>query len=136
MVSRVVSQNKITTSVSHRLADVVRGLVCSIAAIASVTAFGGAEPRRRPRVLLSLLLCFLWPGSGAAGKDPEETLTFNRHIRPILSDTCFQCHGPDANTRMADLRLDLEEAVRSDRGGYRVLVPGNPQPFGSSSGAA
>ena len=126
MVSRVVSQNKITTSVSHGLADVVRGLVCSIAAIASVTALGGAEPRCRPRVLLSLLLCFLWPGSGAAGKDPEETLTFNRHIRPILSDTCFQCHGPDANTRMADLRLDLEEPVRSDRGGYRVLVPGSP----------
>ena len=44
MVSQVVSQNKITTSVSHGLADVVRGLVCSIAAIASVTALGGAEP--------------------------------------------------------------------------------------------
>jgi len=77
-------------------------------------------------ILLSLLLCFPWSSDGAAGEGPEETLTFNRHIRPILSDTCFQCHGPDANTRMADLRLDLEEAVRSDRGGYRALIPGNP----------
>ena len=83
--------------------------------------------RFRTSLLLSLLLCVLWSGPGAAGKDVEKTLTFNRDIRPILSDTCFHCHGPDAGTRMANLRLDLEEAVRSDRGGYRVLVPGSPE---------
>lgn len=58
----------------------------------------------------------------AAFADTSDTIRFNRQVLPILSDHCFQCHGPDEKSRAAGLRLDLrEEAIA---GG--AFVPGNP----------
>jgi hypothetical protein len=51
-----------------------------------------------------------------------ESLTYNKDIRPILSDKCFQCHGPDSAKRKGDLRLD----IRVDAMNSKAILPGNP----------
>src|SRR5690242_9597728 len=63
------------------------------------------------------------------GKIPE-IVSYNFHIRPIISDRCFKCHGPDANQRKADLRLDTEEglykALKEDSEAH-VIIPGDAE---------
>jgi Protein of unknown function (DUF1553)/Protein of unknown function (DUF1549)/Planctomycete cytochrome C len=52
---------------------------------------------------------------------------FNREVRPLLSDTCFACHGPDAGKVKGGLRLDRrEDALRPAKSGHIAIVPGKP----------
>ncbi|MFT5127580.1 MAG: hypothetical protein ACI8W8_001184 [Rhodothermales bacterium] len=67
-------------------------------------------------------LLFLLPMTMVA----EEAINFSRDIRPILSDKCYHCHGPDKNTREAKLRLDIREGVLADLDGHAAVVPGKP----------
>ncbi len=75
---------------------------------------------------LGVLLAFLASVRGPVAAS-EEAVSFNRDIRPIFSDTCFRCHGPDKSSRKAGLRLDLrEEALKRTRSGVTPIVPGKP----------
>ena len=62
-------------------------------------------------------------GLASAEDQPKRKIEFNRDVRPILSENCLACHGPDAKHRKAELRLDLrDEAIKN-----QVVVPGDPQ---------
>ena len=55
---------------------------------------------------------------------PLEPVRYDRDVRPILSDRCFKCHGPDGAKRQKDLRLDVAESATAIRGDHAAIVPG------------
>tara|TARA_R110002049_G_scaffold696_6_gene4464 strand:+ start:246922 stop:250140 length:3219 start_codon:yes stop_codon:yes gene_type:complete len=84
------------------------------------------------------ILCLIWLTLSCSFDLPKEvevaynalpeTIDFNFHVKPILSDRCYACHGPDENTRKAELRLDLEhEAFAKLSNGNHAFVSGRPE---------
>ncbi|MGD9635323.1 MAG: DUF1549 domain-containing protein, partial [Pirellulales bacterium] len=58
--------------------------------------------------------------------DATAKVDFTRDVRPILSDKCFRCHGPDPKSRQADLRLDVWDSTDDAVGATEMIVPGDP----------
>src|SRR5690348_9367022 len=82
-------------------------------------------PRSPTRVALLLLAWLARGPSSRAEERPTPTpapIDFNRDVRPILSENCYQCHGPDKNQRKADLRLDARDSALE----LEAIVPGQP----------
>jgi hypothetical protein len=74
------------------------------------------------RLSVALLIVMAVPPAARA----DAPVDFSRDVLPVLSDFCFQCHGPDAHARKAQLRLDTPEGVFRTRNGVIVVAPGKP----------
>src|SRR5581483_9537926 len=76
------------------------------------------RPTSLARLFLAAFAALFAPALGRAAAKLE----YNRDVRPILAENCFQCHGPDSASRKADLRLDKREAAIE----AGAIVPGDP----------
>ncbi len=91
---------------------------------------GAATNSYRTRARFPAL--YLWLFASALALGPQAAaepgpISYNRDILPILSNSCFSCHGPDEKAREEELRLDLREAALENRGGYFAIDPGNAE---------
>src|SRR6266478_2585810 len=76
--------------------------------------------------LIALLLLEIYTRAATPAGKPKSTIDFNRDIRPIFSDNCYTCHGPDSGKRKAGLRLDQQEGAMTElKSGNRAIVPGD-----------
>src|SRR3954465_11699327 len=72
-------------------------------------------------ILFASTWSMLWGATPGFGQSQSsKVIEFNRDVRPILSDKCFTCHGPDAANRKTKLRFDIES------GATGVIAPGDP----------
>jgi hypothetical protein len=82
--------------------------------------------RRAAIPVLFVVLAIALAGHGKEAPAPPKGPDFNREVRPILSDHCFRCHGPDAGARKRGLRLDLADGATAVlKSGKRAIVPGD-----------
>src|SRR2546422_11325994 len=88
-------------------------------------SFGFAAGKLRRAMALVIQSWLLLSSASAA--ESSDKVDFNFQIRPLLSDRCFACHGPDEKARKGKLRLDTKEgAFKALDDGWSVIKPGDP----------
>ncbi len=96
-------------------------------------AFGAGPPKLiaatfsrfgRGLALCGLGVLFAAPVLAASSAPARPLIDFDREVRPILSDNCYECHGPDERARKAKLRLDTKDGAFRVKDGKAVIVPG------------
>jgi mono/diheme cytochrome c family protein len=86
-----------------------------------------ASGSRRTSVVRNLFLLACWTATLPAASNTTTSIDYNRQIRPIFSENCYACHGPDENKRTAGLRLDDKgSALKKLPSGKVAIVPGDP----------
>jgi hypothetical protein len=79
-------------------------------------------------VMAAAAMLMMWLAMGVEAAELPERVDFNRDVRPILSDRCFKCHGPDPKTQEGGLRLDLRDAaIGKGKSGAVAIVPGGAE---------
>ena len=81
-------------------------------------------------VAIATFIASCFENNKAKQRGDSDRISYNFAIRPILSDKCFACHGPDANKRKASLRLDIRDSalapLKETKGAF-AIVPGQPE---------
>jgi hypothetical protein len=81
-----------------------------------------------PFVMVALIVTGGRLAAAETGSVPRQDVEFSRVIRPILSENCYKCHGPDDVARKSNLRFDVRsEALRPAKSGHIAIVPGAPE---------
>ncbi len=77
--------------------------------------------------LFSIVLLGMSVAAAHGAAPGNRPIDFNRDVRPLLSDRCFACHGPDATHAKGDLRLDIDESAygKGTKSGKPAIVPGD-----------
>ena len=93
--------------------------------VRSASLFLRPESRSHGSIITLLSVALLIFAVLFSSERARADVDFQRDIRPILSNHCFRCHGPDDQTREGGLRLDMASDATADRGGYRAIAAGD-----------